>query len=138
MNAKTLVKTSLIRLFYKVLLMGIIMKMLVLMMSSCNSANSPEEPEPVAPCNTTATFRHNLCGVGVWGAYVLELNDGRILQPWSSNIDAKQVQPVPGMQVQIGYTVVPRDNRYDSIMTCMAIGPYRITDVVRIECLVNN
>ncbi|MDW8205062.1 MAG: hypothetical protein RMJ87_08550 [Cytophagales bacterium] len=92
-----------------------------------------------APCQTLATFRYNMCGVGLWGgAMVLELENGEIVQPWYTNDEAiRNFTPQKDIKVRVTLTDVPQDDRYAHVVTCMAIGEYqaRIRRYVRVDCL---
>jgi hypothetical protein len=110
--------------------------LLVLSLSSFEGCNK-DENEPIQTCTQKATFRNNLCGVGLWGAYVLELENGEIVQPWDAPAEVGKFAPLPNQEVRVTLTTVARDGRYDNIPVCMAFGPFtdKIARQVRIECL---
>lgn len=86
-----------------------------------------------------ATVRHNLCGVGVWGSFVLELADGTIIQPWSATTDeAKNFKPQANQVIAVNFTERAIDDSYP--VRCEALGEYekRISKVVHILCVVTN
>ncbi|MCU0448688.1 MAG: hypothetical protein MUC97_02430 [Bernardetiaceae bacterium] len=88
-------------------------------------------------CAQTATFRNNLCGYGAWGAYVLEMENGEIVQPWVATGDLANFRPTPNQKVRLTVSTVERDDRYNNVAICMAMGPYteRIGRAVQITCL---
>lgn len=89
-------------------------------------------------CLLNAVFRYNMCGVGLWGGMVLELENGEIVQPWYTDKDEiRNFQPKKDLPVRVSITEVPRDTRYADVVTCMAIGEYqdRISRYVRVDCL---
>lgn len=89
-------------------------------------------------CTVNATVRNNICGVGLWGALVLELENGTILQPWSSSDDAiAQLKLKPNQKIKIGYKEVNKDSRYDNTPVCLAFGPYadKIKAAIDINCI---
>ncbi len=92
-------------------------------------------------CGTVvkATVRHNLCGIGLWGSYVLELEDGTIVQPWSAaNEEVTSFKPEKDTKVYVSFEERQKDNRYDNLIRCKAIGEYetRISKVANIKCIV--
>lgn len=79
-----------------------------------------------------------MCGVGLWGPMVLELETGEIVQPWySDNPQIANFQPRKDQQVRVTLTTIAPDARYAHVVTCMAIGQYqeRISRYVRVDCL---
>ena len=87
---------------------------------------------------TTATVRNNICGVGLWGGLVLELENGDIVQPWAA--DSSYIAKLDlrdGQKININFSEIKKDNRYDNVITCLAIGEYanRIKYAVQIHCL---
>jgi hypothetical protein len=89
-------------------------------------------------CNINATVRNNICGVGLWGALVLELENGEIVQPWSAKDESlSKLKLLPNQKVKIAMTEVMRDDRYNNAVICLAIGPYadKIKKYVRIDCI---
>jgi hypothetical protein len=109
--------------------------------SSCEptSINPDEQVLPANCANPIkATLRYNLCGIGLWGSYVLELADGTILQPWSgADAEIQEFQTEKDIAVWISYEETSKDNRYDSGVRCKALGEYenRISKVVHIKCI---
>jgi hypothetical protein len=94
-----------------------------------------------AACNTRATVRNNICGSGLWGAFVLELPNGEIVQPWMSrHPDIANAQLKDGQQIRVNISTIIRDSRYDTIPVCLAYGPYtnRIKRAVEVLCLSDN
>jgi hypothetical protein len=111
--------------------------LLALGLSSFGGCNKDDD-EPAPPtCAMTATFRNNICGVGVWGAYVLELENGDIVQPWDAPADVAKFSPEPNLKIRVTVSTVARDGRYDNTIVCMAYGPYtdKIARQVRIDCI---
>jgi hypothetical protein len=110
--------------------------LLVMSLSSFEGCNKYENL-PYQICAQKATFRNNLCGVGLWGAYVLELENGEIVQPWDAPTEVGKFVPLPNQEVRITVATVARDGRYDNLPVCMAFGPFtdKIARQVRIECL---
>ncbi|MCU0448687.1 MAG: hypothetical protein MUC97_02425 [Bernardetiaceae bacterium] len=92
-------------------------------------------PEP--QCAQTATFRNNLCGYGAWGAYVLEMENGEIVQPWVATGDLANFKPSPNQKVRLTVSTVERDDRYNNVAICQALGPYsgRMGRAGQITCL---
>jgi hypothetical protein len=88
-------------------------------------------------CAQTATFRNNVCGHGAWGAYVLELENGEIVQPWIATGELANFKPSPNQKVRLSVATVERDDRYNNVPICMALGPYteRIGRAVQVTCL---
>ncbi len=87
-----------------------------------------------------ATVRYNLCGIGLWGEYVLELADGTIVQPWTGATDnAKNYKPEAGKTIIVSFEEVKKDNRYDGGVRCKALGEYenRISKYAHIVCLID-
>lgn len=100
-------------------------------MSKKDSANST--------CNisVTATVRNNICSVGLWGGFVLELENGDIVQPWASDSpDLAKLELKDGQKIKVNFSEMKKDNRYDNVITCLAIGQYadKIKAVVKINC----
>jgi hypothetical protein len=94
--------------------------------------------EDKTACTINATVRHNICGVGLWGALVLELENGEVLQPWSAKYEnISKLKLSANQKVKIAVTEVKRDNRYDNVITCAAVGIYseKITKAVSIDCI---
>ncbi len=92
------------------------------------------------PLEATVTVRQNTCGLGIWGSLVLELDNGDVLQPWElapSAAGLAKINLENGQKVRIKYHVMARDNRYDSAVTCAAIGAYsdRIKGAIKIYAL---
>lgn len=109
--------------------------------TSCEEASvSPDEQVLPAGCDNPAkaTLRYNICGIGLWGEYVLELTDGTIVQPWSgANAEVNGFQPARDMVVWISYEERTKDNRYDGGFRCKALGEYenRISKIAHIKCI---
>jgi hypothetical protein len=109
--------------------------------SDTNLVKKPTNGTPIQEwpgnCKTQAIVRHNLCGIGLWGPYVLELADGTIIQPWSASDDIAKLKVEAGMPLVIGWAEVERDNRHDQGMRCKAMGEYeaRIAKTVHVHCL---
>gem|GEM_PF-6397318 len=92
------------------------------------------------PLEATATVRQNICGLGIWGSLVLELDNGDVLQPWElapSAVGLAKMHLENGQKVVIKYHEMIRDGRYDSAVTCAAIGPYsdQIKGAIKIYAL---
>ncbi|MCU0448686.1 MAG: hypothetical protein MUC97_02420 [Bernardetiaceae bacterium] len=106
-------------------------------LTACFDCQVGAEDDPQPDCNLKATFRHNLCGMGVWGAFVLELENGEVVQPWAADAHLTNFTPGPDQTVWVQIATTERDNRYEGVPTCRALGPYteRIGRAVRILCL---
>lgn len=112
----------------------------VLLLSSSQQQCNKTAAQPAdAACRINATFRYNMCGVGLWGgAMVLELENGDIVQPWyTDDANIRNFTPQKDMKVRVTLTEVPLDDRYAHVITCMAVGEYqgRIKRYVRVDCL---
>ncbi len=115
-----------------------ILSVLLLSSSQKQCDKSAMRPSDDEGCQLNATFRYNMCGVGLWGAMVLELENGEVVQPWySEDENIRNFKPQKDQQVRVTLTEVPRDDRYANVVTCMAIGEYqdRIKRYVRVDCL---
>lgn len=102
---------------------------------STNSTNGSGS----ATCDTgvTVTLRNNICGVGLWGSFVLELENGDIVQPWASDsADLAKMELKDGQKIKVSFSEMQKDNRYDNVITCAAIGAYsdKIKAVVKVNC----
>lgn len=89
-------------------------------------------------CKNTvaATVRNNICGVGLWGSYVLELENGDIVQPWAADsASLSDLQLADGQKINVSFSKMDRDNRYDNRVVCLAIGPYQSKYAVNIHCI---
>jgi len=89
-------------------------------------------------CTINATVRHNLCGFGLWGDLVLELENGEVVQPWSAKEESiAKMKLLPNQKVKVALTEVPRDDKYKNIAVCLALGPYteRLKKAVRVDCI---
>ncbi|TAF34101.1 MAG: hypothetical protein EAZ57_03885 [Cytophagales bacterium] len=93
------------------------------------------DPLPNANCFKEATVISNTCATGLWGDKWLQLEDGTILQPFST-VDGFSVPQSlqEGAKVKIGYVDTFRDGRYDKQVTCLAIPPYEADAVIKINC----
>ncbi|GEM_PF-5585936 len=111
--------------------------LLLIGLSTLQACNRAEDAPAPAACTIKATFRNNICGVGVWGAYVLELENGEIVQPWDAPASVANLVPTSNQVVRVTVTTVPRDTRYDNTIVCLAIGPYsdKIARQVRVDCI---
>lgn len=90
-------------------------------------------------CDTgvTVTLRNNICGVGLWGSFVLELENGDIVQPWATDsADLAKMELKDGQKIKVSFSEMQKDKRYDNVITCKAIGAYsdKIKAVVKINC----
>ncbi len=81
--------------------------------------------------DTYVTVRFTGCGVGVYGAYWLQLDNGDYLQPWSSDVI---FTPQDGQRLKINYQEVTRDSRFDSVIVCQALVPTP-TAAIHVACL---
>lgn len=136
-------------LFFKFKIMKTKLFLFFVMMSfAFTSCETPKNLDPDAACgcllqcknSVKATVRHNLCGIGLWGGYVLELADGTIIQPWTGTTDSiKNFKPAANQSVLISFEEVQKDNRYDHVIRCKALGEYetRISKYAHILCIVD-
>lgn len=119
----------------KLIILAFVLLSGTLFSASCEKNN---DTVPVVSCNVKGIIRHNLCGIGVWGGFVIELENGEIIQPWSAaNKDIENFKPQVNQNIMLAFTVSERDNRYDNTIRCLAVGEYegKINKVVRIDCL---
>lgn len=108
-------------------------------LSSCDRhhIHPPKEKDCGCKAKTTATVRNNICGIGLWGAFVLELENGDILQPWAADsTHFAKMQLKDGQKITISFSEMQKDNRYDNVMTCAAIGQYwNFKAAINIHCI---
>ncbi len=108
-------------------------------LSSCDRHHiHPKEKDCGCKTKTTATVRNNICGVGVWGGIVLELENGDIVQPWAADsTHFAKMQLKDGQKIKISFSEMQKDNRYDNTIVCMALGPYtdKIKATIKIHCI---
>ncbi len=94
---------------------------------------------PTLTCSVVGTLQSNICGVGVWGNYVILLDNGTVLQPYDASeasVAAAITNFVPkqDMRITFGYEVMKRDTRYDSTIICQALPIYQNTTPIRFTC----
>lgn len=92
-------------------------------------------------CTVYATVRNVGCHLtGLWGGNWLQLDNenlsycGNYLQPWESDI-ANFSPPHDGQRVKLSYTKIKRDNRYDTSIVCMVMGPIPDAIAIKIKCI---
>lgn len=103
----------------------------------CSEQKSALTPAPT--CSVVGTLQSNICGVGVWGNYVIVLDNGTVLQPYDGSEASvaaaiKDFVPRQDMKITFGYEVMRRDTRYDSVIICQAVPIYQNTTPIRFTC----
>ncbi len=100
---------------------------------------SEKKSEPTPTCSVTGTLKSNICDVGVWGNYVIVLEDGTVLQPYDAS-DATVAAAIKGFvpkqdtKITFGYEVMKKDTRYDNVIICQALPIYRNTTPIKFTC----
>lgn len=122
------------------------LKVLVLMLSfSLVSCDNPwfdpdlgngggSKPPVIQDCNIFGTVEKVTCGVGYYGDLWIRTDKGELLQPCEQSFQT--LVPIilsPGDKVKIGYRVLNKPNRCDSLITCLiALPPHQS---VVIDCI---
>ncbi|HEY4652610.1 MAG TPA: hypothetical protein VIG72_14410 [Pontibacter sp.] len=101
-------------------------------MTSCDAGKEEEQKElNLASCKLEVTAVKITCGYGAFEDTWLQLPDGTYLQPWENMTGVKEI--VPDRKYRVDFSPMPRDNRYDELVRCMAALPE--AEVVNITCL---
>lgn len=116
-----------------------------LFFASCDKEQiTPKDQEKdttACACKNTvaATVRNNICGVGLWGSYVLELENGDVVQPWAADsASLSNLKLVDGQKINVSFSKMDKDDRYNNKFVCLAIGPYLSKYAVNIHCVKSN
>jgi hypothetical protein len=115
-----------------------ILPFLIAILFAFSACTSKDPVSPATPtCNIQGTLKNNICGVGVWGAYVIELEDGTILQPWDASLVSSAIKgfvPQADKKITFAYEKMTKDDRYANTITCSAIPIYSNTTPIKFTC----
>ncbi len=123
----------------KLLNLSYSMATILVVLTSLQCSEKKSEPTPAPTCSVTGTLKSNICGVGVWGNYVIVLEDGTVLQPYDATeatvaTAMKGFVPKQDMKITFGYEAMKRDTRYENVIICQAIPIYQNTTPIKFTC----